>query len=599
MRPTFTSEIFSFLMPLVIAFVIGILVNKVTPSVSLSELQLLAVFLVLTVGYLAIIWLARRRHSAGQPGPKEQPASSGPYEYDVFLCHNSADKPRVLEIGERLKKSGLRPWLDEWSLRPGLNWQEELKKQMPFIKSAAVFVGQSGLGPWQTKEIKGFLQEFVRRESPVIPVILEDCTKLPKLPKLLTGRTWVDFRKTDPEPLARLIYGITGERPAPSLRLRRKLARLGAAFNWKVTVGLVAVTCLTVAGALFVKATESTCWFGSTCYNAGLKLAEGPLETRDYKKANEYFQRACDKDHAEGCTWLGLSHDWARGTELDIEHAATLYQRACELGSGRGCNAIGRAYSQGRGRTLDINKANQYFEKGCGLGNGFACYNLAESIADGKGVAKAPARAEELYKKAAKLDEESCNSGEGRSCTYLGVYYVNGEGVAKDLKRAKELYEQACKMGDGPGCAYLGWSYENGEGVAKDLKRAKELYEQACKMGDGRGCTNLGVVYENGTGVAKDLERAKELYEQACKMGNGLGCTYLGVNYEYGIGVKKDLKRANQLYEQACKMGNGRGCKKLGVNYENGTGVAKDLKRAKELFRQACSLGDEDACKRQ
>jgi tetratricopeptide (TPR) repeat protein len=40
--------------------------------------------------------------------------------FDVFLCHNSQDKPKVKEIAEKLKQQGLTPWLDVWELRPGL-----------------------------------------------------------------------------------------------------------------------------------------------------------------------------------------------------------------------------------------------------------------------------------------------------------------------------------------------------------------------------------------------------------------------------------------------------------------------------------------------
>lgn len=36
------------------------------------------------------------------------------YPYDVFLSHNSKDKPRVRRLAERLEKAGLRVWFDEW-----------------------------------------------------------------------------------------------------------------------------------------------------------------------------------------------------------------------------------------------------------------------------------------------------------------------------------------------------------------------------------------------------------------------------------------------------------------------------------------------------
>lgn len=33
--------------------------------------------------------------------------------FDVFLAHNSIDKPQVRAIAVELKRRGLNPWLDE------------------------------------------------------------------------------------------------------------------------------------------------------------------------------------------------------------------------------------------------------------------------------------------------------------------------------------------------------------------------------------------------------------------------------------------------------------------------------------------------------
>ena len=67
--------------------------------------------------------------------------------FDVFLCHNSDDKPAVREIAQQLVREGIKPWLDEREIRPGTSWQTALEQQIGFIKSAAVFVGDSGIGP--------------------------------------------------------------------------------------------------------------------------------------------------------------------------------------------------------------------------------------------------------------------------------------------------------------------------------------------------------------------------------------------------------------------------------------------------------------------
>ncbi|MCP4351902.1 MAG: tetratricopeptide repeat protein [Desulfobacterales bacterium] len=129
-------------------------------------------------------------------------------EFDVFLCCNSADKPAVREIGKKLMKMGISPWLDEWGLRP---WQKALEKQIKNIRAAAVFVGKNGIGPWQDMEQAAFIRQFVKRGCPVIPVILSDCMEKPELPAFLEGMVYVDFRKNNPDPMMMLKWGIIGE----------------------------------------------------------------------------------------------------------------------------------------------------------------------------------------------------------------------------------------------------------------------------------------------------------------------------------------------------------------------------------------------------
>ncbi|MBO1051454.1 MAG: SUMF1/EgtB/PvdO family nonheme iron enzyme [Dolichospermum sp. DET73] len=134
-------------------------------------------------------------------------------KFDVFLCHNSQDKPAVIEIANQLRANNINPWLDKWHLRPGFSWQDLLEDQINEIRTAAVFVGNSGLGPWQNEEIKAFIRAFVNRKCPVIPVLLPNAPQKPQLPLFLEGLMWVDFRQHDPEPLGQLIWGITGRKP--------------------------------------------------------------------------------------------------------------------------------------------------------------------------------------------------------------------------------------------------------------------------------------------------------------------------------------------------------------------------------------------------
>lgn len=133
-------------------------------------------------------------------------------EFDVFLCHNVADKQAVRELAQQLMDRGLRPWLDERELRPGLPWQQILESQIQSIPAAAVIVG-SRVGPWQNQELSAFLRQFAKRGCPVIPVLLSGAV-CPDLPLFLDGMTWVNLGVPQPDPLDQLEWGITGRHPA-------------------------------------------------------------------------------------------------------------------------------------------------------------------------------------------------------------------------------------------------------------------------------------------------------------------------------------------------------------------------------------------------
>jgi hypothetical protein len=136
------------------------------------------------------------------------------FEFDVFLCHNSEDKPEVRKIADALEKQNIKTWLDKINLRPGTIWLDEIQQQIKQIRTVAVFIGKSGEGPWQAEEIREILIQFKKDGRLVIPVMLAYASQQPELPLGLSARTWVDFRPgKDTNPIERLIWGITGKKP--------------------------------------------------------------------------------------------------------------------------------------------------------------------------------------------------------------------------------------------------------------------------------------------------------------------------------------------------------------------------------------------------
>jgi len=133
--------------------------------------------------------------------------------FDVFLSHDSRDKAAVEAIANRLRDSGVEPFLDKWHLIPGEKWQPALEKALEASKTVAVFIGPSGISPWHHEEMRAALFTAVRTrdEYRVIPVLLPGADE-----KAFTGflqqRTWVDFRSglDKEEPFQRLLTGVKG-----------------------------------------------------------------------------------------------------------------------------------------------------------------------------------------------------------------------------------------------------------------------------------------------------------------------------------------------------------------------------------------------------
>ena len=134
--------------------------------------------------------------------------------FNVFLAHNSADKPQVRAIAKELKRRKLKPWLDEEQIPPGRLFQEEIQKAIPQIQSAAICIGTKGLGKWQIIELQAIISQFIDKGSPVIPILLPGVDRIPDNLLFLQQFNWVRFEKIDDAAsLYQLEWGITGIKP--------------------------------------------------------------------------------------------------------------------------------------------------------------------------------------------------------------------------------------------------------------------------------------------------------------------------------------------------------------------------------------------------
>ena len=146
------------------------------------------------------------------PSTPPAPESS---DFDVFLAHNSLDKPQVEAVARKLQQRGIKYWLDKEQIPPGRWFQDVIQQAIPNVKSAAIFIGVNALGKWQKVELRSFISRCVEADIPVIPVLLPNVDNIPENLLFLKELNWVKFAQTidEKEALDNLEWGITGKKP--------------------------------------------------------------------------------------------------------------------------------------------------------------------------------------------------------------------------------------------------------------------------------------------------------------------------------------------------------------------------------------------------
>lgn len=101
------------------------------------------------------------------------------------------------------------------------------------------------------------------------------------------------------------------------------------------------------------------------------------------------FQKNCEAKVAESCTALGALYVYGQGVPKDYEKAAEFYQRACDLDGAIGCNILASNYRDGtEGMPQDYEKANSLFLKSCDAQHKMGCYELGIMYQYGQGTTK-------------------------------------------------------------------------------------------------------------------------------------------------------------------------------------------------------------------
>ncbi len=98
--------------------------------------------------------------------------------------------------------------------------------------------------------------------------------------------------------------------------------------------------------------------------------------SKNYKKAAEFFQKAAEQGNASAQYNLGVMYDNGQGVKKDYKKAIELYKKAAEQGNASAQSNLGVMYYYGRGVKKDKIKAYQLMMKAAKQGNVLAQSNL-------------------------------------------------------------------------------------------------------------------------------------------------------------------------------------------------------------------------------
>jgi hypothetical protein len=136
------------------------------------------------------------------------------FTYDVFLSHNSKDKPRVRKLAEELRAGGLRVWFDEWVIQPGDDIYLSIERGLEAARVQVLCLSPAALGSnWVTLERSTVLfRDPSNAGRRFIPLLLADC----QLPDALRRYKYVDYRRNAKTAFDELLAACLSEtEPAP------------------------------------------------------------------------------------------------------------------------------------------------------------------------------------------------------------------------------------------------------------------------------------------------------------------------------------------------------------------------------------------------
>ncbi|RXJ99657.1 hypothetical protein CRU98_06420 [Arcobacter sp. CECT 8986] len=280
------------------------------------------------------------------------------------------------------------------------------------------------------------------------------------------------------------------------------------------------------------------------------------MRDKDYKKAEEYFNKGKEKGSIESYLQLGsLYSNFLNEKDKAIEY----YKIAANNGKEKAAHNLGVIYD----KRFQYKKALKWYEKSFEKGDTYSLLAMAHIY-----------RKQEKYEKAIETFKEAAKLGELGAYHSLGVFYRK-EKLFKDDKKGLDYYKKGYELGSGLCAAALGTYYEED---LKDYEKAIEWYKKGLELGSEESVNRLGFIYWE---VLKDNQKAIYWFKKGYEELDCISCLASVANV---YTKNKDYEKSIKWYELAYKKGNDKAAYNLGLTYQD---YLKNKEKAIEWYKKA------------
>lgn len=282
-------------------------------------------------------------------------------------------------------------------------------------------------------------------------------------------------------------------------------------------------------------------------YQQGTGVAPDPVE------AVSWFRKAAAAGTTEAFADLGHAFEAGLGTDKNLAEAVAQYRRGAALNDAVSMRYLAVMYEQGLGLRRNMDRAIAYYMRAAELGDGRAEASLAVLANNGMLTSTPdPALGAGALEKVV---------GRTRDASYtfrLAQMTEKGVGRPGDPAKAAELYKRAADFGSVAALSELATLYRLGRGVPRDPGRAEELWQKAAAAGDQPACYNLAVLYGERSTSPEDQAEAGRWARRGAEAGSDEAMTLHARNLYFGQhGQARDVDGAFGWLARALEQGNG------------------------------------------